>query len=106
MSTIFSKIINRELPAKIIYEDDRIIAIEDKFPQSKGHFLVIPKKFAVNLEDINDDELTYLMLKARELAKKQIKHIGVSGFNLVVNSGKSAGQEIMHIHVHIVPAKK
>lgn len=106
MSTIFSQIINRKVPANIIYEDDRVIAFMDIKPQRPGHFLVVPKTYAKDLSDIKDEELSYLMLKARELALVQTKKLGVEGFNLVVNSGKKAGQEVFHVHVHIVPSLK
>ncbi len=106
MKTIFSKIINREIAAEIIYEDDRIIAIKDKYPIRKGHFLVIPKKHAINLRDISDDELSYLMLKSRELAVLETNKLGIAGFKLMINNGRDADQEIMHIHVHIIPAIK
>lgn len=106
MPSIFSDIINRKIRAEIIYEDERIIAFKDKFPQRPGHFLVVPKKEVVNLRDINNDDLCYLMTKARELALQETKKLDINDFNLIVNSGPKAGQEVMHLHIHIIPAKK
>lgn len=103
---IFQKIINKEVPAKILYEDDKIIAFYDIKPQRKGHFLVVPKTYSKNLLDIKDEDLKYLFLKSRELARKQIDKQKVSGFNLVVNNGSHAGQEVFHTHIHIVPTNE
>lgn len=104
--SIFEKIINKEIPAKILYEDKEIIAIYDHKPQRPGHFLVIPKKVSTNLLDISDQDLTKLILKARELALKEIKKLNVTGFNVLINNGKEAGQEVFHTHIHIIPSSK
>lgn len=103
---IFEKIINKEIPSDIIYEDDRVIAIKDIKPVNPGHFLVIPKKHSTNLIDIDEKNMEYLFSKARELAIKKIKDMKVSGFRLQVNNGKEAGQEVFRTHVHIIPSKK
>lgn len=102
--TIFERIIKKEIPAKIIYEDQRVIAIYDIKPLRPGHFLVIPKKHSVNLFDIDDQELSYLIKKARALALIEVKKQKVNGFNLIINNGKEAGQEVFHTHIHIVPS--
>lgn len=104
--TIFTKIINKEIPAQIIYEDERVIAFKDINPQRPGHFLVVPKTFSENLLSVNPSDSAYLFAKAQELAKKVIKEMKVSGYNLIVNNGKSAGQEVMHTHIHIIPSHK
>ena len=104
--TIFQKIITREIPATIIYEDDQVIAFNDIKPINPGHFLVVPKKLSTNLYDIEDSTLSYLMVKARELAIKVTKEMNVEGFNLIVNNGAKANQEVFHTHVHIIPANK
>ncbi|UVD81704.1 HIT family protein [Mycoplasma iguanae] len=106
MTEIFKKIISREIPANIIYEDDRIIAFLDINPVNIGHFLVVPKKYSVNLIDIEEEDFIYLISKARELALQQIKKMGVSGFKLHVNNGKESNQEVFHTHIHIIPSKK
>lgn len=100
---IFEKIITREIPAKIIYEDEKFIAFEDIKPVDKGHFLVTVKNHATNLYDIDDQALSSLILKARELALKRVKELGATGFNLIINNNLSADQTIFRIHVHIIP---
>ncbi len=106
MKTIFSEIISKKIPAEIIYEDEKVIAFKDKFPQKRGHFLVVPKKYYRDLKVISDQELSYLMIIARKLALVETKKLGVDDFNLIVNSGPQSGQEIMHLHIHIIPALK
>ncbi|CAT05289.1 HIT-like protein [Mesomycoplasma conjunctivae] len=100
---LFLKIINRELESQIIYEDDRVIAFMDKFPVSKGHFLVVPKKYSRNLYEISDEDLTYLILKARQLALEFVKKFGAKGFKLLSNNESVAEQSIFHTHIHIIP---
>ncbi|MCK5807216.1 MAG: HIT family protein [Mycoplasmataceae bacterium] len=102
---IFEKIIDREVPSSIIFEDERIIAFYDIDPVSKGHFLVVPKKFSRNLKDIDQDTLNYMMEKARELAAKEIKNKGVDGYRLIINSEPSGMQVIFRTHIHIIPAR-
>lgn len=103
---LFKKIINRELPSDILYEDERVIAFKDINPVTDGHFLVVPKQFSVNLFDIEEEDFLYLISKARELALQTISQLGVDGFQLHVNNGKEAGQKVFHTHIHIIPAKK
>ncbi|TCG10722.1 histidine triad protein HinT [Mycoplasma todarodis] len=103
--TIFEKIINRELPADIVYEDDRIIAILDLFPVTTGHTLVIPKTFSRNLKDIKKDDLLYVMDKSQDIALKLIELLDVDGFQLHVNNEKSSRQEVFHTHIHIIPTE-
>ncbi|AWX69632.1 histidine triad protein HinT [[Mycoplasma] anseris] len=100
---IFQRIIDREIPATIIYEDKEVIAFNDIKPVNKGHFLVVPKVFSENLYDIEDEELSYLILKARELALETMKKLNATGFKLIVNNNSSAGQEIFRTHIHIIP---
>ena len=104
--TIFDQIIDKEIPSEIIYEDSQVIAIMDIKPVNEGHFLVIPKNRSKNLKDIDDKDFKYLMFKSKQLAKTQIKKMGVSGFQLIINSGSESGQEVMYTHVHIIPSKK
>ncbi len=93
---IFQRIIDREIPSTIIYEDDKTIAFLDINPHTKGHFLVVSKEFS-------DDDLTNLILTARKLALSQIEKLNAKGFRLEINSGIAAGQEIFRTHVHIIP---
>lgn len=102
--SVFERIIRGELPAKIIFEDERVIAFLDINPVNPGHFLVVPKLRSTNLFDITEDDLCYLITSARRLALKQVRELGVSGFKLVINNGASSGQVVFHTHVHIIPS--
>ena len=101
-ATIFAKIIDREIPADIVYEDDRCLAFKDINPQAPVHILLIPKKPIAKLVDSREEDrdlLGHLMLTAGAIAKDQ----GVDdAFRLVVNNGAGAGQEVFHLHVHIL----
>jgi histidine triad (HIT) family protein len=101
--TIFEKIIARELPAKIIWEDDDAIAFHDVNPQAPTHVLIVPKKVIPRLNDAteaNQAILGKLLLVARDVAKK----LGVeqSGYRVVINSGPDAGESVPHLHVHLL----
>lgn len=103
--TLFSKIINREIPADIVYEDELCLAFSDINPQAPVHILVIPKKPITKIADATESDqsvLGHLLLKASEIAKKQ----GVGdAFRLVVNNGTGAGQTVFHLHVHILAGR-
>ena len=103
MENIFLKIINREIPAHIIYEDDLVIAFLDIMPVNKGHTLVVPKKHFVNILDGDPDILAHMMKISQKIAQAQVKELGADGFNLIVNNGVAGGQEVMHSHFHVVP---
>ena len=100
--TLFSKIINRDIPANIVYEDDLCLAFRDINPQAPMHILIIPKKPVALLADATVDDqalLGHLLLKAGDIAKQE----GYSdAFRLVVNNGAKAGQTVFHLHVHIL----
>jgi histidine triad (HIT) family protein len=101
--TIFEKIISREIPAKIIWEDDDAVAFEDVNPQAPVHVLIVPKKKISRLRDATDADraiLGKLLLVARDLAEK----LGVeeSGYRVVINSGPDAGESVPHLHVHLL----
>jgi len=105
MSTIFSKIIAREIPAKIIYEDDLCLAFHDVNPQAPTHVLLIPKKEIPRLVDAAPEDaalLGHLMLTANKIAQQ----LGVGdAFRLVVNNGADAGQSVFHLHLHILAGR-
>lgn len=100
--TIFSKIINREIPADIVYEDDQCLAFRDVNPQAPMHILIIPKKPIPKIVDAQIDDqplLGHLLLKAGEIAKQE----GYGdAFRVVVNNGAGAGQTVFHLHIHIL----
>jgi len=99
--TIFTKIINREISANIIFEDELCIIIEDISPQAPLHYLAIPKKEIIGVSDLDDkdiDIMGHLMLTI----KKQMQNINVSNYRLVINNGSEAGQTVFHLHIHIL----
>lgn len=101
--TIFKKIIDREIPAKIVYEDDKCLAFRDINPQAPVHILVIPKREIPTMNDLKDGDaglVGYLVLKAAEIAKSE--NIADSGYRLVINTNSDAGQTVSHIHVHLI----
>ncbi len=100
---IFCKIAKKEIPAKIIYEDDETMAFLDINPRNEGHALVIPKKHYVNLLEAPDNTLAELMRVAKLLCQRMKNKLNAKGFNIVINVEKVAGQEIDHLHLHIVP---
>ena len=107
MSTVFKKIIDKEIPAKIIYEDDDVIAIEDIAPVVKVHVLVIPKKEIKNLDAVTEEDL--IILGKLQLAISKIaKNLGLSedGYRVVTNINDNGGQTVYHLHYHILGGQK
>ena len=103
MKTIFQKIIDREIPAKLAHEDDHCIAIHDVNPQAPVHVLMIPKKNIARMAEATVADqvvLGHLLLTAAALAKK----LGVaeSGFRIVINNGRDGGETVPHLHVHLL----
>jgi histidine triad (HIT) family protein len=104
--TIFQKIIDKEVPAKILYEDDRCLAFHDVAPQAPVHVLVIPKKPIASVAAIDDsdaDLIAHLWLVVRDLAK-QLKVD--AGYRVVVNCGRDAGQSVDHLHFHLLGGRQ
>lgn len=101
MSSIFTKIIRREIPAKIEYEDDAIIVIHDIAPQAKHHLLIIPKKEIPTINDITSED-TNLIGEMFQVAKKIAQDLWVEeGYKLNFNVWAKGGQEVFHIHLHL-----
>ncbi|WP_026097832.1 histidine triad nucleotide-binding protein [Baaleninema simplex] len=100
--TIFGKIVRKEIPADIVYEDDLCLAFRDIAPQAPTHILVIPKKSLSSLADAQEsdrDLLGHLLLTANQIAQQE----GLSqGYRTVVNTGAEAGQTVFHLHVHVL----
>lgn len=101
MDCIFCKIINKEIPAKIIYEDDIVIAFLDVNPDSNGHTLIIPKKHYTDLVDIDDNTLSHIMMIARNLKNVLEDKLNIDGLTLIQNNGNV--QEVKHYHLHLKP---
>ena len=101
--SIFTKIINREIPADIVYEDDEVIAFNDIGPQAPVHILIVPKKPIPTINDASEVDVALLgkiILTAKNLAKK--KGIADDGYRLVINCNAGAGQTVFHIHCHLL----
>ena len=100
--TLFKKIIDKEIPAKIVYEDEDCLAFHDINPQAPVHILVIPKITEIdelkNAKDNHQMILGKLLIKATDIAKEQ----NLTDFRVVINSGAKAGQTVFHLHVHIL----
>jgi histidine triad (HIT) family protein len=105
MSTIFGKVISREIPATIVYEDEHCLAFRDINPQAPTHVLLIPKKEIARLIDASEEDralLGHLMLTAGKIARD----LGAGeAFRLVVNNGAEAGQSVFHLHLHILAGR-
>lgn len=107
MSTIFSKIITKEIPADIVYEDDLVLAFRDIAPQAPVHILIIPKKEIPTVNDVTEaDEMTLgrLITVAAKIAKEQ--NIDENGYRLMINCNEDGGQEVFHLHMHILGGRK
>jgi histidine triad (HIT) family protein len=105
--TLFEKIVNREVPAQIIHEDDRCVAIRDINPQAPIHVLVIPKKAIPRLSEATDADETllgHLLLTAAEVAKRE--GIAENGYRVIVNQGWHAGESVPHLHVHVLGGRQ
>ena len=105
MSTIFTKIIEREIPADIIYEDDDVLAFLDISPVNPGHTLVIPKKPSSDAREIDSNDLAKVMEVVQKIARAQTSALEC-GVNIVFNCGEEAGQEVFHTHAHVIPRYK
>jgi histidine triad (HIT) family protein len=100
---IFCKIVHREAPASILYEDDYVMAFLDIRPLNKGHALVIPKAHYVDIFDISEKELAAVHMAAKTVSFAVKKATGADGISIIQQNGKAAGQDIFHLHVHVVP---
>jgi len=100
--TIFKRIIDREIPAKIVHEDELCLAFHDVAPQAPTHILVIPKKEIVSIEGLSDEDqqtVGHIFIVMRDLARK----LGLSnGYRIVTNTGSDGGQSVFHLHFHLL----
>ena len=108
MSTIFSKIINKEIPAEIVFESENILAFKDINPQAPVHILIIPKTEIPKVTDLNGNEHASLLGEMIDAANKLAKENGIdeSGFRLVLNCGDNGGQEVYHLHLHLLGGRQ
>jgi histidine triad (HIT) family protein len=103
-SCIFCRIIERKEPAHVIAETQEAIAFLDKYPVSLGHTLVVSKHHYENIFDIPGSLLSEMILLAKRIAIAQQKALGATGVKIVMNNGKTSGQEIFHAHIHVIPS--
>jgi histidine triad (HIT) family protein len=104
-SNIFAKILRGEIPNHTVYEDERTLAFLDIMPIVDGHSLVIPKKPARNIFDVDAGELAYLAQIAQKVSIAACTAFGADGHTLRLHSEASGGQEVFHIHFHVLPMK-
>jgi histidine triad (HIT) family protein len=100
---VFCKIIKRELPSFIVFEDDDFIAFLDNHPFNEGHTLVCPKRHGETVWDMSQDEIGGLFKLASYISRALISATGADGFRFVQNNGEAANQIVPHVHVHVIP---
>ena len=107
MATLFTKIINKEIPADIVYEDDDVIAFKDIAPVAPVHVLVVPKKEIPTINDITDED-ALLIGKIYKVIGKLAKKFGIDkdGYRVVSNCNENAGQTVFHIRFHLIGGEK
>jgi histidine triad (HIT) family protein len=104
-NNIFGKILRGELPCHKVYEDDKVLAFLDIMPRAPGHALVLPKAAARNILDVAPDDFAHVMRIAQKIAKVSVDVFGADGVTLQQFSEKAGGQEVFHLHVHVIPRK-
>ena len=107
MSTIFKKIIDKEIPADIVYEDDLCLAFRDIDPKAPTHIILIPKKEIPSMAEVSEKDkelIGHLYLVASKIAKDE--GISDSGYRLVVNTNNEGGQEVFHLHIHLLGGRQ
>ena len=106
MTTLFERIIARELPADIVYQDDRVTAFRDIHPRAPVHILIVPAKVIPTVNDVADGDealIGHMVTVARGLAKKE--GIASDGYRLIINCNAHGGQEVYHLHLHLLGGK-
>lgn len=102
-NTLFSKIVNKEIPADILFQDDQVTAFRDINPQAPTHILIVPNKIIATVNDIEEEDealIGHLVVVAKRLAKSE--GIDEDGYRLLINCGKHGNQEVYHLHLHLV----
>jgi histidine triad (HIT) family protein len=100
---LFCRIVAGELPSTRIHEDDRVIAIMDIFPATRGHALVIPRAHADDIRDVGADDLAAAAAAAQRLAGRAYERLGADGVTVMQSNGAAAWQTVVHYHVHVIP---
>lgn len=105
--TIFSKIIRREVPSDIVYQDEQVTAFRDINPQAPVHILIVPNKLIPTANDVTEEDeqlLGHMFVVAKKIAAQE--GIAESGYRLLVNCNRDAGQEIYHLHIHLLGGRR
>ena len=100
---IFCKIAHKEIPGKIVYEDDLCLAFLDLSQTTNGHTLVVPKTHYQNILDVDKEVLSHLIKVTKKLTNQIITNLDAKGANVLTNANEVAGQTVMHFHIHIIP---
>lgn len=100
---IFCKIANGEIPSQFVYESDNVVVFNDINPQAPVHMLVVPK---VHVESLNELEDKNLMAELFKAVKESTKKLNIKDYRTVINTGKEAGQEVFHLHIHVMAGRK
>lgn len=106
-SCIFCNIIDKKIPAKIVYEDDEIIAFNDINPKARIHILVIPKKHIDSIVDLQKEDIALIgrcLFQAKLIAQKQ--EIEKTGYKIIINAGEDGGQIVQHLHIHLLGGER
>jgi histidine triad (HIT) family protein len=107
MDCLFCRIIRKEIPSKIVFENEKVLAFRDIDPKAPVHILVVPKKHISGLDSSTADDarlLGEMLVAAKDIAKKE--KLDESGYRVVINNGKDAGQAVAHIHYHLLGGRK
>ena len=100
---LFCKIIRKEIPAEIVYEDEAAIVFVDIKPINPGHLLVVPKEHAADFASASDEAVRAAAIVAKKMGKAVMEAFQAPAFNLGVNNGRAAGQLVDHLHLHVIP---
>lgn len=107
MPTIFSKIIDGQIPADIVYKDEQVTAFRDIEPQAPVHILIVPNKEIPTVNDVTSDDeqlIGHMFIAAKRIAEQQ--NVSESGYRLLVNCNRDAGQEVFHLHMHLFAGRR
>jgi histidine triad (HIT) family protein len=100
---LFCKILAGELPAQIVDEDERTMSFMDINPATRGHALVVPRRHARNLLEVDPEDLAAVAVSAQRLARRMTERLNADGINLINSCGSAAWQTVFHLHVHVIP---
>lgn len=105
-SCVFCKIVGKEIPARIVHEDAHTLAFLDVHPLAEGHALVVPKAHRPKLEDLTEEEARAFFATVVRVNRRAAKATGAPSTTLAINNGPESGQEVPHLHLHVVPRRK